>query len=128
MSDGVVVTDLEMPSEISGGRRWACESCGFASPWWIGCERFPLCTACDAKARQTKRVAMPHSEPERLQVPPGYVAVGSPPRLYETLKAVRFNFPIGPRWVPKSAMQAEGKNLFVKHWFWRQNLAQRRAA
>jgi hypothetical protein len=30
---------------------WICEGCGFRSPWWKGCNRFPLCTTCERLQR-----------------------------------------------------------------------------
>jgi len=40
---------------------WACERCGFECAAWAGCERFPLCTACERTDRLARAGVTAHS-------------------------------------------------------------------
>jgi hypothetical protein len=38
-------------------RIWTCQRCGFRSPWWNGCGRFPFCTECERLERNHHQLA-----------------------------------------------------------------------
>jgi hypothetical protein len=42
---------------------WICEGCGFRSPWWHACGRFPLCTQCEKNQRPADSDKSSKAEP-----------------------------------------------------------------
>jgi hypothetical protein len=118
-----------MPWEQPTPREWNCGLCGFASPWWIGCERFPLCVACDARKRQSDRATLREdARQERADIPAGYVLLGRPDRLRETEKAILLAFRGAAHWVPKSAIAEHPCGVIVRDWMFRKIAGQQAAA
>jgi hypothetical protein len=104
---------------------WRCERCGFSSPYWLGCERFPLCTSCDANQRKANRIAQANQEAgdphdRDSGVPAGYALLGRPFAIKQTPRAILFSLPTGSVWIPKSAIAQHPQGILIKSWVVRQ--------
>jgi len=110
-----------MPWEGSINQPWNCRSCGFACPWWQGCERFSYCTTCDGEKRRAERLAtIQDRESDPHVFAPGYIRIGKPQLIRETQKALLFALPSGGNhWIPKSLLVVESNGtIAVRAWFY----------
>jgi hypothetical protein len=117
-----------MPWERPTNRLWQCP-CGATSPWWTGCERFVLCSACDTRKCQADRAAL-RTESENsdaTEIPSGYVLVGRLFKIRQTEKAVLITLRGGLHWLPKSAIAKHPQGVLVKDWLFQKIVRQQTA-